>query len=295
MTDPDTGDALPDRLRLGLLGKARVVTGEHAPGSPQWSPAIRDLVKQSDLVVVDVTTPRREIFVEWGWGIGAKKQVLLGVYRSGDREAHPAWVQERQLRAFGSKSEFDEFLGQVLRILDSFPDRVSSWVDDPCNEPLDYKPAPQNVVLLGGLEQWDALRARVAETAKENKFSLEVLDVQTRQNEAGILFDTIRAARKAATLVLTFDGSDCDLLACVAGGVFSMNDAYRIGSRKHQRKLVLLKRDGAPLPGLLATKPGVCTLSHIGESVDFLRSHFQQVNGSLSSAHSATKRHKAGR
>ena len=294
MSDPGPKASLPDRLRKGLLSRARVVTGNHAPGSPQWSPAIRELVKSSDLVVVDVTTPRRDVFVELGWAIGAKKQVLLGASNTSARDCSPAWVRERQIRLFGSESDFDEFLGQLLNTLDSYPDRISLWIDDPSNESIEFKPSPQAVAMIGDLNVWGHLADKIAAVSAENKFSFEPLDLHNRANQGGILFDTIRLTRKAATLILAFDGGESDLLVGVAGGIFTMADFYRIGTRQYPRKLVLMSdsKTTPAMPGLLVTKPGVHSLSVTQDAVALLRTHFARVNGLLSTARTAKSKRK---
>jgi len=297
MSEPRMSASLPERLRKGILGKARIITGDHAPGSPQWSPAIRNLVKGCDLVVVDVTTPRREVFVEWGWAIGAKKQVLLGASALADRDSNPAWVRERQIRLFGSDTDFDEFLNQLLNILDSYADRIAAWIDDPSNETVDYKPSPQTVALIGNLQHWGNLANNVGEAAKETRFSLEALDLSNGTNQGGILFDTIRLTRKAATLILAFDGSESDLLLCVAGGIFTMADSYRIGGRHYPRKLILMSDSGMSslVPGLLVTKPGVHSLSGTQDALALIRSHFARVNALLSAARAPQKERRGAR
>jgi hypothetical protein len=113
--------------------------------------------------------------------------------------------------------------------------------------------------LIGDLENWRRLADDIAAVSGENKFLFESLDVHNGANRGGILFDTIRSARKATALILAFDGGESDFLPCVAGGIFTMADFYKIGNRHYPRKLILVSNPEtlSVVPGLLGTKPGV--------------------------------------
>jgi hypothetical protein len=277
---------LPERLKKGLLGKAKVLTGEQTHGSQQWSSDIRRFVKGSDLVVADITTPRRDVYVEIGWAIGAEKKVLLGVLNEADRRANPAWTRARQIRTFASDTDFNEFLRNIVRLLDEPQDRISNWIDDPSNEPLRYRARARNIAMIGRGPNWSALTGTIASLCKENGFNLEQVCLENADEEGGILFTVIRAAKKAGTALLVFDGRETDLLACVAGGVFTTSDQMTVGKQKMSRKLVLLDDSGESatkvLPGLLRSKPGVSSYTDFRKAVTGIGQVLSKINGTLS-------------
>lgn len=295
MTEPRNRGALADRLRKGLLGKAEIITGEEFHGSPQWSPAIRHLIKDADVVVLDVTTPRRDVFCEWGWAIGAKKPVLLCAKDNQAREKNPRWARERQIRLFGSEAEFAALLGQLVQLLDSHPNRITNWIDDPTNASMDYRPSARLVVLLGAGEQWRALEQTCGSSARENGSTFESFLTSQHASEGGGLFAVIKLARRAGSLVLVFDGTDInDLLAAIAGGVFTTTDSVYLSGKKVTRQLIVVNTGGAAaqiIPGLLRSKQGATSVV-AEEAHIYLRDHLQRVNQAMASPRRVDRRRR---
>jgi hypothetical protein len=284
MSDPETPGNLAQRLKNNLLEYANVITGDYSSGSPQWSIAIRDLVKKADLVVVDLSTLRRDVFVELGWAIGYCRQALLGISDAASIGKKPNWLRERQIHPFESDIDFKQFLRQILELLNKYPNRCEQWLDDPFDESIIFRPEIRRVGIIGGDKDWISFEGELTAACEENKFIPESLCISGTKLEGGILFDVIKVARKAGTLILIYDGSlQTDLLLCIAGGIFSSKD-YISGQQKSQRRLILVNNssstDRQVLPGLLRTRPKTI-MAQKKEITAILRSHLIEINNYL--------------
>jgi hypothetical protein len=283
MSDPKERGILAQRLRERAFGRFEVLTGEDIPPG-QWSPRIRNLIKESHVIVCDLTVPRRDVYVEWGWAIGLNKQVLLGCKTEKDRERAPQWwTAEQKICPFGSDSNLEKFMFQLIHMLDMSPDRVATWHDSPLYEPMDYKPHPTCIGLIGHGNVFSEVQNICQSVADEYGFDLEFLFSEARKDKVrrgGLLYEMIPLARRAGTLVLVFDGTHADFLPCVAGGIFTSRDDLSIGKKRRKKKLFLINPLGSDeiLPGLLTSKPKVETYSLTGKFTIEIRKHVLELN-----------------
>lgn len=285
MSDPEESGALARLLRERALGRFNVLTGEDIHNSEQWSPEIRKFIERSDVVVCDLSVPRRDIYVEWGWAVGKHKQVLLGCKAPRYEKKIPEWAIERTIHIFGNGSDTDAFVSKLLHMLDRFPNRVAKWFDDPSNSSMAYSASPKVVGLIGHGDTFFQLQTICNSAAQECGMSFESLFSEGEKEivkHGGILFDCIPLARRAGTLVLVFDGTEADFLTCVGGGVFTSSDYFYMGKKKRKKRLFLVNPLGANsremLSGLLATKPGVKTCNSTTIFQTHFRKHLAAIN-----------------
>ncbi len=297
MSAPEKQGVLAQRLRERAFRRFEILTGEDTyPG--QWSPEIKKLLKQSHVVTCDLTVPRRDVYVELGLAIGLCKQVLLGCETREEEKRNPGWVLEQKIYPFGSDSDFDSFLCQLLRMLDIFPDRVATWLDSPSyEESINYKPSPTYLVLIGHGNAFCNVQEICKTVAQEHKLFFEQVLSESGQEDVrhgGILYDIIPLARRAGTLVLLFDGTESDFLTCVAGGIFASRDFIRVGKKSCKRKLFLINFLGPNskgiTPGLLESKPKVNIYYKIDEFKIEIRDHISTLNRWLSDIILETRR-----
>ncbi len=227
MSSPGEPEYLLSRLEKKSLGRFKILTGKDIPhGRPSWITGIKNRIRQSSLVVLDLTVARREIFVELGWAIGFNKPVIFVMKTKQKLNSYPSWLQANQVMTFETDTDVDLLIAEILEFLrNRRSDRISRWRDSPGNEKLDYEPEPAVLTFLGPSE---VSRMRLCKKleAMHNELNLdfEVL-VSKRADEAqqvgGALFECIKRARHSGVLILVFGDSMADYLTCVAGGIFT--------------------------------------------------------------------------
>lgn len=261
------GAAVPALLKEQLLGSAEVITGDDFRGSVSFSTAIRKLIIQSaTIVVVDLSAARREIFVEFGWAIGAMKRVVLCCRDPLTRGELPGWVRELQVRLY-ARELLERFIHEVIQALEAPPDDISTWKSDPTLRSLKVVPERNATLLIGPSgSHFDEIRAASVAVHREvalkrpDSVTLDAVDGVAHRQTGGILYDVILAARRCQRMILIFSGSEeIDLLLCVAGGVFTTRDRFKNDGKLWERRLLLVcgpGTDADQLPALLKSKPG---------------------------------------
>ena len=284
MSSPKTEGSLPTLLREQLLGKAHIRTGEdlHRYDSPQWSAEIRGLVRCCSLMVVDLSVPRRDVFVEWGWAIAYNKPVILACENRAQVKGIPQWASERNIHPYGDESEMDRLLARIVEMLDSPPDRIQRWKDDPENDPMDMASDAKTIGVAGAGTDYQAVVDFCNSVTLEQGCVLKTMHIRDDPHQGGILFDAIRMARECSTLVLVFDGTAADLLTCIIGGTFSGTDNISLAKTRRKKLLCLLNAsregDDTILPGLLRTKPGVRSYHSVPSLNKEARLHMIDIN-----------------
>jgi hypothetical protein len=116
MNDPSSiamRATLEDRLKAG--GHVLVHDGRVAPGE-EWAKEIRKRIKNSRLVVADVTGPSKEVLFEVGFA--ANKAVIQVAESVDHREALPRWMTSVQTAVY-SGTGIATLSAEVLRLISS--------------------------------------------------------------------------------------------------------------------------------------------------------------------------------
>jgi len=269
------------RKRFGVNIDIR--TGEIASGSPQWSPEILSKIGQADLLLCDLTVPRRDVFVEYGVAVGSYKPVMQ-CRANKVRPRWPAWLEARQFQYYaGNSKERGNFDASVASLLDNEGDLVAQWKRDADGKSLVVAPQLKRVLCVGSaLPPWfvDQLEARCSEI----DFDFRLFTVARHSDDLGL---AVKLARGAGTVILCFDGTDNDYFTAVLGGGFACrtHGSWEFGGsdpgkKRFTRKLYVLdvsSRDGGQatdeptdvIPGLLRTHPRarVCTYQQCLDAV----------------------------
>ena len=262
MSDPEPDRVpLPDILRTVLEDTVAVVDGGLS-GSPMYSNQILKKMQDCDAVVSDLTVPRRDIFVEYGWAIG-KTLPVVQVARvpsteglrmvAPNRPAHPKWLEAFQFQFYGSESAEKELLGSLYELLNEGPDREASWRLGPDASDLQLASNPQVVTFIGN--------ARLVQDAQQECDALLAeADVERRwrpyEDSTATLFKAIRETRECGTLVLLMNLTADDYLCCLAGGLHTTRSRTRMHKKSFNRELLIVdasESGGAVIPGLLGT------------------------------------------
>jgi hypothetical protein len=244
-------------LRARLLDTVTVVMGE-IHGSPQFSPKILEKVQSCNLVLCDLTTRNRNIFVEYGWAVGLNKPVVQVAIEKEAIQNCPSWLTARQFQFYKTEEQQEKLSASVIRLLNEPVDRVGQWIYEPPAIDMAFRPKPAVMTVLGPGPLIEEVSSRCADKIRE--YGVE-FDTFVIGDQSTVLFESIRRARKAGTLALLFTGTSADYLTCLAGGIFTTKEkAYR-ASRYLRRQLVLFNGSGLPraevVPDLLSSYPGV--------------------------------------
>jgi hypothetical protein len=258
MSDPlHETSAVAKILKARLLDTVTVVMGE-IHGSPQFSPKILEKVQSCNLVLCDLTTRNRNIFVEYGWAVGLNKPVVQVAIEKEAIQNCPSWLTARQFQFYKTEEQQEKLSTSVIRLLNEPVDRVGQWIYEPPAIDMAFRPKPTVMMLLGPGPLIEEVSSRCADKIREYAVELDTFAIDDRP---GVLFESIKRARKAGTLVLLFAGTSDDYLTCLAGGIFTTKDKAYMARRPLRRQLVLFKGSNLPqaevIPDLLSSYPQV--------------------------------------
>lgn len=258
MSDPlHETSAVAEILGARLLDTVTVVMGE-IHGSPQFSPTILKKVQSCNLVLCDLTTRNRNIFVEYGWAVGFNKPVVQVAMDKEVIQNCPSWLTARQFQFYKTEEQQEKLSTSVIRLLNEPADRVGQWIYQPPAIDMAFRPSPSIITLLGSGSLIEEVSSRCADKIREYGVEFGALVIG---DQSAVLFESIKCARKAGTLALLFTGTSADYLMCLAGGTFTTKEnAYR-ASRYIRRQLVLFNGSNLPqaevIPNLLSSYPRV--------------------------------------
>lgn len=268
MEDPGEKTPLIGILKSKFKSTIEIITGEDILGSPRWSPEILERIAPVDLVLCDLTVPRRNVFVEYGVAIGMHVYVTQCVSRENLAEVDlPVWVTHRQLQKFSvSGASNDEFSDNVAGLLESEQNLKLSWRLDSQGEHLDV-PRKEKRISCIGPETSGQLLEKITAQARESDFDFRFYPISKHRNDLDVV---IKAARSSSTLLLIFEGTMTDYLTCVAGGIL----AAKPGRSGSTRMLLLDIGDGSGsvVPSLLVTHP----LAHLCHDLTDLHHRFHE-------------------
>jgi hypothetical protein len=258
MSDPSRKTSeVAEHLRSHLLDAVTVIVGD-IHGSPQFSPKILQKIEGCNLVLCDLTTRNRNIFVEYGWAVGLNKPVVQVAKEKVAIQNHPGWLTARQFQFYETCEQRDKLFTSVIRLLNEPADRVERWIYEPPAIDMAYRPKPAVMTMLGPEAIIKEVSSRCA--TKIGEYGVE-FDAFAIGDQPGVLFESIRRARKACTLALLFAGTSDDYLTCLAGGIFTTKDKAYMASRYLRRQLVLFNGSSLPrgevVPDLLSSYPRV--------------------------------------
>lgn len=268
MSDPhnETSEVY-DILRERLLDTVTLVTGE-LHGSPQFSPKILQKVGSCNLVLCDLSTLNRNVFVEYGWAVGLYTPVLQVAKEKDDNRNLPDWLTARQFQFYETEEQKQKLSASIIRLLNEPADRIQRWMYEPPSTDMQFRPKPTIMMLLGPEPLIEKVRSKCADKIEEHAVEFDVL---TTGDQPSVLFESIKRVRKAGTLVLVFNGTSEDYITCLAGGIFTTKEKAYMARRPFRRHLILfngskLSRNEV-LPNLLSSYPRVDMPASLDELV----------------------------
>jgi len=245
---------LSEELARKLGSETEIVTGG-TEGTRPWVSDILAKIRRCDLVIVDLTVPRRDIFVELGVAIACEKPTLLAVDRlTFDTGAIPRWIRGFQICPFADDG-LDDVIHNIRRILSAGADSQERWQADSFGNSLNLRPRVELVGCVASSkfldETWSTV---VVPTIVEQGLEQRSVD-KSHESDADLLYGCIRLARQATTLVLHFDGAH-DFLSCLAGGVLAAKQRYNVAGVRCDRRAIVVGESATPLPQIIQYLPG---------------------------------------
>jgi hypothetical protein len=200
---------------------------------------LRDMIRTSGLVVCDLTVPRREIFLEYGWAIGFFKQVVQVTESRASTHIAP-WARVLNTFHYGNDSDRRTLCRSVVGALNSPSEPTRTWRASPDGSAIDVFAHSENVTFAGTSTDITKARHEYDSHLKNLKFRPTYMTLDPLNSQ--MLFELIPAVRAAGTLVLMLnDDEEIDFLTCVAGGIFTSRPFIRVaGTAKLARQPVLL-------------------------------------------------------
>jgi hypothetical protein len=278
MSDPfHKTSAVAEILRARLLDTVNVILGE-IHGSPQFSPRILEKVGSCNLVLCDLTTRNRNIFVEYGWAVGLNKPVVQVAIDKEAMQNCPGWLTARQFQFYKAEDQQEKLSTSVIRLLNEPVDRVGQWIYEPPAVDMAFRPKPTVMTLMGPGPLVEEVSSRCADRIRE--YGVE-FDDSPRGDHSAVLFESIKRTRKAGTLALLFTGTSADYLTCLAGGIFTTKENAYVAGRHLRRQLVLFNGSNLPqaevIPNLLSSYPRVEIPTSIADLVTRLTAQAKLV------------------
>ncbi|HEX7320638.1 MAG TPA: hypothetical protein VF399_09845 [bacterium] len=258
MSDPEKTEhvSLGDLITTKFGGSIEVATGV-LTGSSRWSPAIMEKISPVDLVLCDLSVPRRDIIVEYGVAIGTHIPVIQCLADNTKAFGLPKWITNRQFQFFsGTEEQLYRLETSIAALLENNPDAKSCWKRDSTGRNLETSPEPKLVIFIGPASAL-LLHERIKATTKESN-----LDLRFHQASFNLdnLEEMIKLVRSAGTLILAFDYTIDDYLACLGGGIFATKQiGYTANNKRYHRTMYLINmsndKSSLVFPGLLESHP----------------------------------------
>ncbi|WP_416486799.1 hypothetical protein [Gordonia amicalis] len=220
------------RFKNLLHQSADVVIGR-GKSSDILADMIREYIRQSSVVAVQLDPFRPAIGLEVGWAMGAGKEVRLGASNTGVFAQLPSWItvlEHYQNRTEVETQDFARHCHVALEVAESTPlsrrSRLASSLVGP------FQRERRQLVLVGTGDALEAARSRIADDlAMENMAGPLVFDTGNA-SEGGYLVRVVEHARSATTLVVVMTSDrNCNLLANAALGAHTFRDFDRIQVR----------------------------------------------------------------
>jgi hypothetical protein len=251
-------------------------------GSPRWSPEIIAKISSVDLVLCDLTVPRRDVFVEYGVAIGKHIPLVQCIEARQKAGSIPSWLVARQFQYYADQDlDTERFHTSVAALLDNDPDAKTAWKRDSIGRTLE-QPVDIRTILFISPATTKSLRRQLDDLVQENGLLLRLQQVDENVDN---LEELIKAVRGAGSVILIFDGSKADYLTCVAGGIYAAKPKTKSAGTQFERVLLMHELKPNSIPGLLRTYPGAHVCSNADEVRNRLANRLRQINRFLTRRH----------
>ncbi len=218
-------------------GALELVTGENIVGGTRWGEDIAKRIKESRIVVGDISGRSREVFFEVGYAYGLGKSFLFVVKDKSDIDACPAWVRTSQIHHYcGSHG-----LERIMQSLRSMRSKRSSarWPPVPRAE-------PDRICWLGSFDWLSTSLKQVQSIAVERQLSMEVFDYDHAPETPGEVDEVLSAIASAGLVVVPFDGTERDYFSNMLVGLVC---AKRLGAGRTPRRALVVSLGDQALDG----------------------------------------------
>jgi hypothetical protein len=214
-------------LRTKFRETIGILTGEGV-ASPRYSIDIVEKIGAADIVISDLSVPRRAVFAEYGMAIGKFKPVLQCISTETAVAQLPTWVANRQYHQFEANTISPQYdvENSVSHLLNTDPDFRLCWKRDSFGHTLEVK-QKDNVVFFLGASAANEIFRRLDTAARERNFDVKACDIS---NHGDQLEEVIKGVRGCSTMVVCFEGTNSDYLGCLAGGLFMTKGRVGPGS-----------------------------------------------------------------
>jgi hypothetical protein len=195
-------DPVSQRMRASLAQSIQeidseiiVLDGKVPQGAP-WANEVRKRIGRSQLVIIDVTGPSREVMFELGFA--SNKPFIPIVHHQEDRDSLPAWLTAFQISAF-AETGLPLLAAEVVTVLHTDLPKPTVYRRPPA--------VPGDVIWLedSSSTRFGDAYQRVFNLAQQ--YSLKVLKVDPRDL---LSYDDLRQFLRAWTVFSCMDGGPSD-------------------------------------------------------------------------------------
>ncbi|MCL4210362.1 MAG: hypothetical protein KJZ68_06845 [Phycisphaerales bacterium] len=237
-----------------------VLDGRGVPAGADWASVIRKRIRNSNLVVADMTGLRGDVVFEVGFAFGLRKVLVPVILGKGQIKELPAWLRSRQIIPC-----------QESQDLDTLVSTVHSYLLNPSLAPQakPSRPSP-------GLAIWYPAADWSAEIQEQFRFAAS----QESLNAERITPDTpdsivIKQATSASLLGVGLDGTTSDALVhYLCGAIVAAPRAGQGGTLT--RRILIATRNGSDPSELVAESLANCQEVSLLKDAASVRHHVQQ-------------------
>jgi hypothetical protein len=217
---------LPDFRELVAL-QADVLVGESEVSQP-LPDFIRSLIREATMTIVQLHPFRPTIGLEIGWSMGSSKPLLLAMSDPSELSEFPSWITSSFEVQSNGAADRAKFAKSALRILEAVAagDTSVQWKIEEDGTPLMAlrRELTSLVVIGSGPAFHECLSFLTERCASEGIAHPRFLDTGDLERGA-LLFEVVRCAYTATTLLCAFDGKRIpDLLTAIALGAHTHVD-----------------------------------------------------------------------
>ena len=154
-------------------------------------------IKKADLVLCDLSVPRKDIFVEYGVAISANKPVIQCVSKKQKTTGFPQWIMNLQNQFFdGSSEELENFFTSISVFLEQ--DLKKGWKRDSQGRNIEAAPDLKKIFILG-TDKYSETFDKIFSLAKQVNLNIEL---ETLNIDNDNLEKIIKGTRSAGTLMI---------------------------------------------------------------------------------------------
>jgi hypothetical protein len=214
----DIAKAIAGRSR----GDSFPILDGHVDSGVEWASEIRRRIRESVLMVADLTGLRKEVLVESGLAYGLGKYLIPVVDSDKLSNSIPLWVRSRQIGTFGSRSGLTRLANQIV-----------DHAKHPRSGPRPKSPSPRVVGWLGGGQWADSGKRQVAALCLSEGLEFKIEHLENPES-------AIETSCRAGIIIACFDGTDDDWLVHYCSGIL-LARVYAAAAGKLLRRLVIVE------------------------------------------------------